>query len=120
MLNVHHTKSGKYIQKVKEPYFITQQEKSARQLVFGKDMIWMSNILQIGSISVQSKQRFIKKVKTKKQISSPSYLSRHDKVMMRKGTGNKYELPCCALCYKADESADESKNWALVSVLNVK
>jgi hypothetical protein len=28
-------------------------------------------------------------------MSSPSYLSRHDKVMMRKGTENKYELPCC-------------------------
>jgi hypothetical protein len=28
-------------------------------------------------------------------MSSPSYLSRHDKVMMRKGTGNKYEMPCC-------------------------
>jgi hypothetical protein len=41
-----------------------------------------------------SKQRFIKKIKAKKKISSPSYLSRHDKVMMRKGTGNKYELPC--------------------------
>jgi hypothetical protein len=26
MLNVHHTKSGKYIQKVKELYFIPQQE----------------------------------------------------------------------------------------------
>jgi hypothetical protein len=40
MLNVHHTKSGKYIQKVKELYFITQQEKSPRrQLDFGKDMI---------------------------------------------------------------------------------
>jgi hypothetical protein len=39
MLNVHHTKSGKYIQKVKELYFITQQEKSPRQLVFGKDMV---------------------------------------------------------------------------------
>jgi hypothetical protein len=23
------------------------------------------------------------------------HLSRHDKVMMRKGTGNKYEMPCC-------------------------
>jgi hypothetical protein len=39
MLKVHHTKNGKYIQKVKELYFITQQEKSPRQLVFGKDMI---------------------------------------------------------------------------------
>jgi hypothetical protein len=40
MLNVHHTKSGKYIQKVKELYFIvTQQEKSPRQLIFGKDMM---------------------------------------------------------------------------------
>jgi hypothetical protein len=39
MLNVHHTKRGKYIQKVKELYFITQPEKSPRQLVFGKDMI---------------------------------------------------------------------------------
>jgi hypothetical protein len=28
-------------------------------------------------------------------MSSPSYLSRHDKVMMRKGTKNKYEIPCC-------------------------
>jgi hypothetical protein len=28
-------------------------------------------------------------------MSSPSYLSRHDKVVMRKGTGNKYEMPCC-------------------------
>jgi hypothetical protein len=26
---------------------------------------------------------------------SPSYLSRNDKVMMRKGTRNKYEMPCC-------------------------
>jgi hypothetical protein len=41
-----------------------------------------------------SKQRFMKKIKTK-LFSSPSYLSRHDKVMMGKGTGNKYELPCC-------------------------
>jgi hypothetical protein len=39
MLNVHHTNSGKYMQKVKELYFIPQQEKSPRQLVFGKDMI---------------------------------------------------------------------------------
>jgi hypothetical protein len=39
MLKVHHTKNGKYIQKVKELYFIPQQEKSPRQLVFGKDMI---------------------------------------------------------------------------------
>jgi hypothetical protein len=40
------------------------------------------------------KQRFIKKIKTILFLS-PSNLSRHDKVMMRKGTGNKYELPCC-------------------------
>ena len=53
ILNVHQTKSGKYIQKVKELYFITQQEKSPRQLIFGKDMIWMSNLLRIGSISAQ-------------------------------------------------------------------
>jgi hypothetical protein len=39
MLNVHHAKSGKYNQKVKELYFITQEEKSPRQLIFGKDMI---------------------------------------------------------------------------------
>jgi hypothetical protein len=39
MLNIHHTKNGKYIQKVKELYFITQQEKSPRQLGFGKDTI---------------------------------------------------------------------------------
>jgi hypothetical protein len=39
MLKVHHTKNGKYIQKVKELYFITQQEKSPRQLVIGKDMM---------------------------------------------------------------------------------
>jgi hypothetical protein len=64
-------------------------------LVFGKDMIYM-NVQHTANweyIRV-SKQRFIKKIKTKKS-SSPSYLSRHDKVMKRKGAGNKYELPCC-------------------------
>jgi hypothetical protein len=56
-------------------------------------MIRMSNILRIGSISAHVNNVLLRK--KRKKNSSPSYLSRHDKVMMRKGTGNKYELPCC-------------------------
>jgi hypothetical protein len=59
-IHVHHTTNEKYIQKVEELYFKTTT-KSPRELVFERDMIKMSNILRIGSISAHVNNVLLRK-----------------------------------------------------------
>jgi hypothetical protein len=53
----------------------------------------MSNILRIGSISAHMNNVLFKKTIKSKEYRVPHTYHVNDKVMMRKGTKNKYEVP---------------------------
>jgi hypothetical protein len=88
-IHVHHTTNEKYIQKVEELYFKTTT-KSPRELVFARDMIL--NVQH--TANWEYIRSFYSKNNKNNKISSPSYTyDVNDKVMMHKGTENKYEVP---------------------------
>jgi hypothetical protein len=70
MLNVHDTKSGKYIQKVKELYFDNSTRKISKTIgLWKRHEMNVQQTVNWEYIRAR-KQRFIKKIKTKNNFES--------------------------------------------------